>query len=279
MNETLIIMESKKEASQKSNSQAGVSSSALKERLKLYRKDYDASKRRIIERQVEKLKKSDITDLTVIRLAALIDDYKKSQNRMQTRLGQLIGLYYPTKYRSIRDYAGLAKAYLDGSVRDDILQSPMTDDMKRFLRELSESSLKIQDDIDYSENMMESLLEKSYPKFCVIATPKIAYRMIRKAGSFKSLVMMSASKLQLLGAEKALFRHLKNKKQQPPKYGILHEHPLMAQIKKKNHGKMARLIADKLIIAARMDYFGSDNKKFAKDMQKQIEIKAKEFSQ
>ena len=253
--------------------------STLKKRLESYRKNYSKERNSVIERQLEKIRGQDVSDSAIIRLAALIEDYKKSLNRNSTRLGQLIGLYYPTKYRGIHDYAGLAKAYVDGSIKDDAISKKPASEMGLFLNKRAKSVIAFQEEVDEAESMMESLLNESYPNFTLIATPKIAYRLIRKAGSFSALSRMSASKLQLMVAEKALFRHLKNRKQNPPKYGILHEHPLMAKARKKNHGKLARLIADKLIIAARMDYFKSENKKYASKMQKEIEKKAREYSQ
>jgi nucleolar protein 56 len=67
--------------------------------------------------------------------------------------------------------------------------------------------------------------------------------------------MFPASTIQLLGAEKALFRHLKNKKYQSPKFGVLHDHPLVLKAKRNERGRIARILADKICIAAKVDYF------------------------
>jgi len=64
---------------------------------------------------------------------------------------------------------------------------------------------------------------------------------------------MRAGTVQLLGAERALFRHLRNKKARPPKHGLIINHPVVARSHDK--GKAARALADKLAIAAKVDYF------------------------
>jgi len=67
---------------------------------------------------------------------------------------------------------------------------------------------------------------------------------------------MPASTIQILGAEKALFRHLKaNKKSKPPKFGILIRHMLISSVGREDYGKVARALADKISIAVKVDYF------------------------
>ena len=92
----------------------------------------------------------------------------------------------------------------------------------------------------------------------------------------RNLVMFPASTVQLLGAEKALFRHMKNKKRyDPPKYGILHEHKYIQKHPTKLHGKIARLLADKIAIAVKLDYFG--DKKRGEELVKEIEKKIEDM--
>jgi nucleolar protein 56 len=75
----------------------------------------------------------------------------------------------------------------------------------------------------------------------------------------------------VLGAEKALFRHLRTGAK-APKYGILHEHPLISQAKKPEHGKIARLLADKIAIAAKVDFFKGKfvGNKLKKDIERRL---------
>jgi len=79
--------------------------------------------------------------------------------------------------------------------------------------------------------------------------------------------MMPASTIQVLGAEKALFKHLKNKKGiAPPKHGVIFQYPAISQSPKKVRGKIARALAAKLSIAAKAD---SETKRFIAPLLKQ----------
>ena len=79
-------------------------------------------------------------------------------------------------------------------------------------------------------------------------------KLMALAGSLKHLSQIPASTVQLLGAEKALFRHMTTGAK-CPKYGILFQHPYVSQAKKQVQGKIARLLADKISIAVKVDYF------------------------
>jgi nucleolar protein 56 len=71
---------------------------------------------------------------------------------------------------------------------------------------------------------------------------------------------MPSSSIQLLGAEKSLFRFLKDKKvKKPPKFGLLYIHPDISTAKKELQGKVARLLSSKLTIAARADFYTKKN--------------------
>ncbi|MBI4182344.1 MAG: C/D box methylation guide ribonucleoprotein complex aNOP56 subunit, partial [Candidatus Aenigmarchaeota archaeon] len=70
------------------------------------------------------------------------------------------------------------------------------------------------------------------------------------------LSKLTSSTIQVLGAEKALFRHLKGEGK-APKYGILFAHALVQQAPPEKRGKVARLIAAKLFLASKKDYFNS----------------------
>jgi nucleolar protein 56 len=106
------------------------------------------------------------------------------------------------------------------------------------------------------EGYLKELEKETCPNFAVVAGVTIAAKLISHAGSLKRLVEMPASTIQIIGAEKALFRHMRNKRRNlPPKYGIIHEHQLIQKSKTKMHGKAARALADKLSIAVKIDYF------------------------
>ncbi len=87
-----------------------------------------------------------------------------------------------------------------------------------------------------------------------VAGALIGAKLIEFAGSLKRLSGFPASTIQLLGAEKALFRHMKTGAR-CPRHGIIVEHSLIKCSSQKEHGKRARALADKIALAARVDYF------------------------
>ena len=94
---------------------------------------------------------------------------------------------------------------------------------------------------------------------------RIAAEMLSKAGSLDRLASMPASTIQLLGAERALFKHIKYGSR-PPKYGYLFKLPELAMLNKHDKGRMARIYATKISIAARADAI---SKRFIADVLKQ----------
>jgi nucleolar protein 56 len=115
--------------------------------------------------------------------------------------------------------------------------------------------------LDYLYKLKEkqaAYLEKKMKVYCpnvtAITGSLIGAKLLAIAGSLAKLSAFPASTIQMLGAEKALFRHLRTGAKSP-KYGILHEHPLISQAKKPEHGRIARLLADKIAIAAKVDFF------------------------
>jgi len=83
----------------------------------------------------------------------------------------------------------------------------------------------------------------------------IGAKLLEKAKSLRHMAFLPSSTIQLLGAEKALFRHLRNKKIRPPKHGLILSHPTVMDAKRTDRGAAARMFAAKISIAAKVDYF------------------------
>lgn len=110
---------------------------------------------------------------------------------------------------------------------------------------------------------IEGYLEQVMSTYCYntlqVAGTIVGARLLREAGSLKDLATMAGSKIQVLGAEKALFRHIRTGAK-PPKFGHLFHHPLVQGAAEDERGKVARAIANKLALAARTDYFSDKQK-------------------
>jgi len=105
------------------------------------------------------------------------------------------------------------------------------------------------------EEYVDKTMEELAPNVRAVAGALLGARMIAIAGSLQNLAMRPASTIQVLGAEKALFRSLKTGAR-PPKHGLIFQHTLLHDAKRWQRGKIARVIAGKLAIAARADVFG-----------------------
>jgi nucleolar protein 56 len=106
------------------------------------------------------------------------------------------------------------------------------------------------------------------PNTTYLTDEKIAAEMLSKAGSLERLATMPASTIQLLGAEKSLFKHIKFGSK-PPKYGILFKMPVVNSASKDTRGRIARVYATKISVGLKADYY---TKRFiAKELKKSLD--------
>jgi nucleolar protein 56 len=91
------------------------------------------------------------------------------------------------------------------------------------------------------------------PNLSSLAGPLLAARLMSRAGSLQRLSQMPSSTIQIIGAEKSLFKHLKGKAPSP-KHGLIYRHPALLNAPRKQRGRLARALSGKLAIAARIDY-------------------------
>jgi nucleolar protein 56 len=110
---------------------------------------------------------------------------------------------------------------------------------------------------DSTEHYVEECLKSVAPNMTAIVGASLSARLMSIAGSLENLAKMPASTLQVLGAEKALFRSLKTGAR-PPKHGVIFQHTAIHQSPRWQRGKIARTLSGKLSIAARVDAFGGD---------------------
>ena len=119
------------------------------------------------------------------------------------------------------------------------------------------------------EKELGLLMEKHCPNLLAVADALIGARLLQIAGSLKKLSLMSPRKIQVLGAEAAFFKFLTKKGQKMPKYGALYHHSLVVGSEEK--GRVARLLADKIAIAVKVDYFKGEF--IGKKLRKEVEDK------
>ena len=107
------------------------------------------------------------------------------------------------------------------------------------------------------ENYIEDKMESLAPNLKLLVGASLGAKLISHAGGLKRLATYPSSTVQIMGAEKALFRHLKSG-DRPPKYGLIYQHPQIRGANWWNRGKIARMLASKISLACRKDIFTKD---------------------
>lgn len=131
--------------------------------------------------------------------------------------------------------------------------------------ELARTVIELRRSRDSLERRLERTISQIAPNLTELAGPFLAARLISRAGGLKRLSEMPASTIQVIGAEKALFKHLRGKATSP-KHGIIYRHPAIMGVSKNLRGKTARAIAGKLAIASRVDYYSGDMRPELKEL-------------
>ena len=222
---------------------------------------------------------SESPDLHIIQAINSLDEIDKIANALSSRLREWYGLHFPELENVIDSINGYAQIVLAGK-RDSLTKNVFEDagfpDSKIEMLSLvasksrggdiSEKNLEIVQSMAQQmlnlhklrknlEEHVESEMQIVAPNISAILGAAVGARILGRAGSLSRLASMPASTIQVIGAEKALFRSLKTGAQ-PPKHGILFQHPMVHAAPRWQRGKIARAIAAKAVIAARVDVYG-----------------------
>ncbi|MFP3261899.1 MAG: C/D box methylation guide ribonucleoprotein complex aNOP56 subunit [Nitrososphaeria archaeon] len=241
-------------------------------------------------------------DLHAIQLVQAIDEIDKTINLFYMRLREWYGLHFPELYSVIEDpetYLNIVHVFPDRSEitaekleeiniprkKAEIIESlakaskgaSFDEEMSRLIDQLAEVTIRLFKLRKEAARQLEKIMEQVAPNVTSLVGATIGARLLSKASSLERLAKLPASTIQVLGAEKALFRALKSHAK-PPKHGIIFQYKLIHDAPKKLRGKLARALAAKLAIAARIDYYsGKKNDELAKSFNKKAEEIKKRF--
>ena len=203
-------------------------------------------------------------DILLIQSINLIDDLEKVINLLVKRLREWYELYNPefsiateSHERFVEEILENEKSELLGKIQVKLEESIGADLGQDDLEPIRSFTSQIHDlyqlrksQIDY----ISALMDEFCPNTKAVCGVLTGAKLIEHAGSLKRLSEMPSSTIQILGAEKALFRHMKTGAK-PPRHGIIVHHPLIAKAPDRMHGRIARALADKISIASKVDYF------------------------
>lgn len=223
-----------------------------------------------LELTKEGLKHAVNEDNLIMQTIANINELDKISNTMTKRLREWYSLYYPELSEEIENHEKYVELVLEQERGQETfgadLETPDVDEMKL----LAERITSLYELRKQHELYLQKIMKKYCPNLLELAGATIAARLIELGKGLKHLALLPASTIQLLGAEKALFRHLKTGSRSP-KHGIILNHPLIQNAPRDKKGKAARILADKLSLCARLDFFKGEFK--APDFRKELEGK------
>jgi nucleolar protein 56 len=197
-------------------------------------------------------------DARIVQLIDGIDDIDESINLLSERLLEWDILEYETSRTS-----DLTETLAPQSTTYPALKHEFAESIER----LSEMRKK-------TAGATELEMHAIAPNLSSLAGELLGARLIARAGGLESLARMPASKIQVMGASKALFKHLQFGAK-PPKHGLIFQHPLIRGSPLNKRGKIARTMAAKLAIAARIDFY---SKKAYPELVAQMEKRVRELS-
>ncbi|MEM0139327.1 MAG: hypothetical protein QXZ44_01745 [Ferroplasma sp.] len=122
----------------------------------------------------------------------------------------------------------------------------------------------------YLEAFLDAEIKNYMPNTTMLIGSTLALEFLHASGGLKNLIKYPSSTLQIIGAERAFFSHMR-KGTPPPKHGIIYNYPGLPSLPKNIRGKVARTIANKMAITLKMDYFNSTGN--IDEMKKSIEEK------
>jgi len=221
----------------------------------------------------------DKVDTMIVQAISLLDDLDKELNNMMMRMREWYGWHFPEMTKLISDnlaYAKVVRAMgLRKNAKETNFEKILTEEIEASLKESAELSMgceiseqdlltvfhladRVIELSEYRTKLYEYLknrMEAIAPNLTMLVGELVGARLIAHAGNLVNLAKHPASTIQVLGAEKALFRALKTKKD-TPKYGLIYHASLVGQSSAKNKGRMSRMLAAKAALALRYDAFG-----------------------
>jgi nucleolar protein 56 len=196
-------------------------------------------------------------DARIIQLIGGIDDIDEAINLLTERLSEWCLLTSETS---------MPQDLLEAFATSPSAQSPLAREFAGSISQLCELRQEI-------ANAIELEMNTTAPNLSTLAGELLGARLIARAGGLAPLARMPASRIQVIGASKALFRHMKYGTK-PPKHGVIFQHPLVRGSHPNNRGKVARILAAKIAIAARLDFY---SKKVHPELSSQVEKRVGEL--
>lgn len=223
----------------------------------------------------------DKVDTMIVQAISLLDDLDKELNNYIMRCKEWYGWHFPEMSKIVQDNIAYCKTIKKMGYKTNAATTDLSDilpeEIEQKLKEAAEVSMGTEiseEDLSNITNLCDQVLEISdyrdqlyeylknrmmavAPNLTALVGELVGARLISHAGSLLNLAKHPSSTVQILGAEKALFRAMKTK-HDTPKYGLIYHASLVGQSGAKHKGKVSRMLAAKAALAIRVDALGED---------------------
>jgi nucleolar protein 56 len=218
-------------------------------------------------------------DMLAVQAIRAIDDIDKTINLYVARLREWYSLHFPELDELVKDHLQYAKLVYELGDRanftgENLAKLDVPEELTEKIASAASASIgaELSDfDLNYIkvlagiildlyklrstlEDYIETVMKEVSPNITALVGAKLGARLLSLAGGLEKMAKLPASTIQVLGAEKALFRALRTGGK-PPKHGVIFQHPAIHRSPRWQRGKIARALAAKLAIAAKVDFF------------------------
>lgn len=210
-------------------------------------------------------------DMYLIQAINTIDEIDEATGKLIERIREWHMIHFPelNKIRRNEKYVELIAEYGN---RNAIIESGLLEELNikegsigadidgddlEILQDFANSLKSLQDTKNSITDYVERKMNDVAPNLSDLIGPSLGAKLIAHIGSIKKLAMLPSSTIQIMGAEKALFRHKKTG-ERPPKHGLIYQYPEIRSAKWWLKGKIARVLAAKIAIAVRKDFYSGE---------------------
>lgn len=248
----------------------------LRENFDKYLNEFDISDEEFSETyrklslyKLKELSKSE--DKHLIQAINSIDDIDEAISKLIERIREWYELYFP-EMNVIHNNETYIKLIAENKSKEKIIEAKgdaFSIDIDEFdddeinsedleiLNDYANSIYELQKTRKNIEKYIDGKMESIAPNLKALVGSTLGAKLISHAGGIKRLSTYPSSTVQIMGAEKALFRHLRSG-DRPPKYGLIYQHPKVRGSKWWNRGKIARTLASRISLATRKDVYTKD---------------------
>lgn len=232
--------------------------------------DKNDARKKALERAKSQLREEAPKDQLVIKAVKLLDQTNNSFHEEFERFKDWYSIYFPEFVEEISEEEHMLKILSKGELKRDEVKGfesmaeestgkALTDADLEMLQSSFDMLQQKHDLMQDLKDYVEEAMKENASNLSTLLGPLLAARVMSEAGGLEELAKKPASTIQMLGAEKALFRYLKGKGT-PPKHGIIFEHEYVNTLPEDKRGKMARFLANKAAMTARLDMYGDKEK-------------------